>query len=292
MLSACKKSTPPFECSDAIGCVNIAPGEPIRLGVLQTLSGNVAPVGVDQTRGIQLALAKRDNQLLSHPIELQTEDERCTSEGGTIAAMKIVADAQIVAILGTTCSGAAISATKVITDAGMVMVSGSNTAPSLTAVGGKRGVNSQPGYFRTISNDAMEAQAVATFVFHELSVTKVATINDGDLYTRSFTDALKRTFTDLGGEIVLDATINKGDKDMHPVLTAVVLSGAEFVVLPLFQPEGDFIIQQAKEVEGLEAIKFMGADSLFTTTFIKSVDAAGVGMYFIAKGSPKGFAFD
>ena len=43
LLAACQPVPPPFECTDAIGCVDIAPGEPLKLGVLQALSGGAAP---------------------------------------------------------------------------------------------------------------------------------------------------------------------------------------------------------------------------------------------------------
>jgi len=259
--------------------VDIAPGEPIKLGVLQALSGGVAPIGVDHTRGVELALATRDNQLLGHPIELQIEDERCTSEGGTIAAMKVVADSQVVAILGTTCSGAATTAAKIMSEAGLAMVSGANTAPSLTAIGGEQGADWQPGYLRTSHNEAVVAQAAATFVLQELGVTKAATINDGDAYTRGYTEVFNQAFTDLGGEIVLATAVNKGDTDMYPVLTAVAASGAELLFFPIFQPEADFIVLQAREVAGLENTILMGGGALLTDGFIESVGADGVGMY-------------
>ena len=95
LLAACQPTPLPFECTDAIGCVTIAPGQPLKLGVLMALSGGPAPAGLDQTRGVELALAARNDQLLGHPIELIIEDERCSSEGGTIAAMKVVADPQV-----------------------------------------------------------------------------------------------------------------------------------------------------------------------------------------------------
>jgi len=279
LLAACQPKPPPFECTDAIGCVDIAPGEPLKLGVLQALSGGAAPIGVDQTRGAELALAARGGQLLGHPIELQIEDERCSSEGGTIAAMKVVADPQVVAILGTTCSGASTTAAKIMSEAGLAMVSGCSTAPSLTSIGGEQGADWQPGYLRTSHNEAVVAQAAATFVVQELGVTKVATINDGDAYTRGYTEVFEQAFTGLGGESVLATAVNKGDTDMHPVLTAVAASGAELVFFPIFQPEADLIVLQAKEVAGLESIILMGGGALLTDDFIESVGADGVGMY-------------
>ncbi|UCC88175.1 MAG: ABC transporter substrate-binding protein, partial [Anaerolineales bacterium] len=155
LLAACQPGSPPFECTDAVGCVDITPGEPIKIGALQVLSGEVGPYGREQVQSIETALADRGGELLGHPIELQSEDSLCSEEGGTTAALKIVADSQVVAIVGTTCSGAAVTAGKVMSEAGLVMVSASNTAPPLTAVGGERGSDWQPGYFRTAPNDVV-----------------------------------------------------------------------------------------------------------------------------------------
>jgi branched-chain amino acid transport system substrate-binding protein len=292
LLTACQSAAPPFECTDKIGCVTIGPDEPIKIAVLQTLSGDVAAYGMDQVRGIELAVADRDGKLLGHPIELQKEDDQCSSEGGATAGLKIVADPQITAILGTSCSGAAVPAAKIMSEAGLVMISGSNTAPSLTAVDGKQGPNWQPGYFRTVYNDALQGRAAATFVFQELGLRRVATLDDGDAYSQGLTEVFGQVFKELGGEIVLTADINKGDTDMRPVLAAVAASGAELVFFPIFEPEGNFITLQAKEVEGFEDIILMSADGLLTSTFIKAVGADGVDTYFVGPNTPGGPAYD
>ncbi len=291
LLAACQPGTPPFECIDAIGCVDITPGEPIKISVLQVLSGEVSPLGTEQARSIEVAIADR-GELLGHPIELLIEDSLCLSEGGTTAAQKIATLPQIVAIIGPTCSGAAAGAAKVMSEAGLVMVSASNTAPSLTAVGGERGADWQPGYFRTAHNDVVQGRAAATFAFQELGLTRAATVNDGDAYTQGLTGVFGQVFTELGGQIVLDTAVNKGDTDMRPVLTAVAVSGAELVFFPIFPPEGNFIALQAEEIEGFEDITLMSADALFTTTFIESAGADGVGVYFVVPDPPRGPAYD
>jgi branched-chain amino acid transport system substrate-binding protein len=96
----------------------------------------------------------------------------------------------------------------------------------------------------------------------------------------------------LGGQIVLDAAINKGDKDMKPVLEGVATSGAELVFFPLFEPEGDYVTLQAKEVNGFEHITLMGADAIFIAPFIKAVGSAGEGMYFVGPATPSGEAYE
>jgi branched-chain amino acid transport system substrate-binding protein len=56
--------------------------------------------------------------------------------------------------------------------------------------------------------------------------------------------------------------------------------------------EGDYIILQASEMEGLEAITLMSAEGLYFDEFIDSVGEAGVGMYFNTLIRPEGPGFD
>jgi branched-chain amino acid transport system substrate-binding protein len=79
---------------------------------------------------------------------------------------------------------------------------------------------------------------------------------------------------------------------MRPVLTSVADSGAELVFFPLFQPEADFIVLQAKEVDGIDNITLLGADSLLGATFIEAIGTNGLGMYWVGPTSPTGPAYD
>jgi branched-chain amino acid transport system substrate-binding protein len=101
-----------------------------------------------------------------------------------------------------------------------------------------------------------------------------------------------QVFTELGGQIVLDAAINKGDTDMKPVLEAVTASGAKLLFFPVYPPEGNYIALQAREVKGFEAIALMGADGLLNSAFVEPVGAAGVGTYFVSPQTPAGPAYE
>ena len=270
-----------FECADSIGCVEIAPGEAIEIGVIQNLSGQ-GPSGLFMLHCVELAVEDRDSLLLGHPIELLSADGKCSEEGGTTAALQVAANPQIVGIVGPTCSGEATAAGKVVSQAGLVIISGSCTAPSLTSAGGEQGLHRQPGFLRTAQNDALAGRAAALFAFHELGTKKAATINAGDPYTRGLTDTFRQTFVELGGQLVLDAAVNQGDTDMRPVLNAVAASGAELLFFPVYEPEGDYIVLQAAEVESFEPIALMGAEGLYFDTFVTAVGEAGVGTYLIS----------
>ncbi|MCP4116140.1 MAG: ABC transporter substrate-binding protein, partial [Desulfobacteraceae bacterium] len=134
--------------------------------------------------------------------------------------------------------------------------------------------------FRTMVSAAGLGQSAAKFVFKELGITKAATIDDGDPYTLGLAEIFRKAFNKLGGRIVLSAVVNKGDTDMGPVLTAVADAGAELIFMPLFQPEADFIVRQARQMNSLKDIGMMATMSIVQNTFIPSVGTDGIGMYF------------
>ena len=292
MLSSCSTPEPAIECTDAIGCVDVAPGAPLKIGVLQALSGDVAPLGQAQVRGLELALDKRNGMLLGHPVALQIEDTGCTAEGGANAALKIIADPDTVAIFGSTCSGAAATAAKAMSDAGLTMISGNNSAPFLTSIGGKPAPSWQEGYFRTAGNEENAGKAAAGYAYQQLGLRKAATINDNDIYTKGLTEGFKKAFIEFGGEIVLDTSINKGDTQMLPVLTAVINSKADLLFFPLFQPEGNHILLQARSLPELKQTLLISDGALIEQTFIDAVGEDGKGMCFVGPTRPSGPAVD
>lgn len=108
-------------------------------------------------------------------------DDLCSSDGGQAAAQIIVADEDVLGVIGTSCSGAAVAAAALITEAGITMISACNTSPALTSdLQGNADENHNVGYYRTSHNDRFQAAAVARFVLSELGLADAAVIHDGD----------------------------------------------------------------------------------------------------------------
>jgi branched-chain amino acid transport system substrate-binding protein len=275
VLAACGPSAPAFECTDAIGCVDIAPGDPIHFAYALSVSGATAPLGEDARGGIEIAIDDKA-ELLGHPIELTGEDTLCNAEGGQAAGTKLAADPTIVAIIGTTCSSEARAAMPLISAAGMTMISPSNTNPDLT---NPDHPDHWAGYLRTAHNDLFQGKMAAEFAYNELGLTSAATIHDGSPYAQSLQEVFANTFKELGGTITAQEAINVGDTDMKPVLTSIATGAPQIIYFPIFEPEGDLVAQQVKEVSGLESVALMGADGLFADSFPEATGDAAVGMY-------------
>lgn len=273
--AACSKksggsgSTPP--AAGPLGAVTIKAGGSLEIAVIESISGDTASLGTDQVRGVQIAVDDKGGKLLGFPIKLDGPfDDKCAADGGTASAQQVVANKQIVGVIGTSCSGAAVPAMQILSPAGYTMISGSNTSPFLTTADEKTPGNAhQPGYFRTAHNDIFQGAAAANAAFNQLGVTKAATINDGDPYTVGLAGAFNDSFTKAGGTIVDATAVAKDQTDMHSVLTEIASKGAQLIYFPIFEPAADFIVKQAKDVSGLSNTALMGADGLLSDTYMK-----------------------
>lgn len=260
-------------CDDPLGCVTIAPGDPIILASALVISGPNTELGLDSQYGVQLAIDFR-GEVLGHPVQLQPEDDGCSAEGGQTSAQKIVSNRQIVAMIGTSCSGAGVPAARIISDAGFVMVSPSNTSPSLTDP-----ALHQPGYLRTAHNDTVQGAAMAEFAYNVLGVRKAAAIHDGDPYTEGLASVFADAFRALGGEIVAFEAESAEATNVEPLLTSLAAAGPEFVYLPVFIPLGSLIVNTASDVEGMSGVVLAGADGIQSPSFLENTVGTSEGMY-------------
>jgi branched-chain amino acid transport system substrate-binding protein len=265
-----------FECTDAIGCVDIGPDEPLHIAYWGVLSGADGSLGEDSKRGVEIAIDDKGGQLLGHDILLTTEDGLCTPEGGATAATKLAADTSIVALIGSSCSDETVGGIATITNAGLTTISPSNTRPVLTDPA--RGPD-YDGYLRTAHSDAFQGKAVAEFAYNVLGVKKAATIHDGSAYAQALQQVFADEFTALGGEIVAQEAVAKDATDMKPVLTTIAAAGPEFVYFPVFVAAGGYIAAQIRDVPGLEEVKIAGSDGIFTADFLKAAGPNVEGMY-------------
>lgn len=265
-------------CEDAIGCVEVAADDPIVIGVMVPLSGPNAALGDDQIGAIEIAVEQR-GELLGREIEIVAEDSACNAEGGQTAAQRIVSDDSVLGVVGTSCSGAAAAALPLISEAGMLMISPSNTSPALTDDDVEAGGLYLPGYFRTAHNDLFQGRLAAQFALQVLEAGSVATVHDGDPYTEGLQGAMADAFAELGGEVVFQGAISKGDTDMSAILTEIAAAAPDVLYFPVFEPESNFIAAQAATTPGLEDTILMSADGSLVDSFPENTGDAAIGMF-------------
>ena len=178
---------------------------------LNSITGDVAYLGIPNQRGVEMAIADF-GPVHGFDVGLGAGlDEFCSSDGGQAAAQTIVADQDVVGVIGTTCSVAATAAAPLITNAGMTMIAPSNTSPLLTSdLAGNPGPNHNPGYYRTSNNGLYIGEAMARMAYDQPRVWSAPRQStDGDPYTQSIAQAFADSFEGLGGSVTTVSAVNK-----------------------------------------------------------------------------------
>ena len=257
--------------------VEVPAGGAVQIRSLNTITGDVAYLGIPNQRGVELAIADF-GPIHGFDVDMGAGlDELCSSDGGQAAAQRIVADEDVVGVIGTSCSAAATAAAPLITGAAMVMIAPSNTSPLLTSdLQGNPGPNHSVGYYRTSNNGLFVGEAMARFVHNELGLASAAAIHDGDPYSQSIAQAFADSFEDLGGTVTAVTALNKEDSDMVPVLTEVAAGAPEALFFPIFQPAGDFLAGQARSVAGLEGLVLLTDAALLIDGFMSLPQSEGI----------------
>ena len=262
--------------SGPLGAVEIKPDQPIEIRVI--LSDTVVP-SVSPVIRTAIEIAVKDfGSIHGRQVFIETLDEMCSGEGGRRAtAEAVVADAQVVGVIGTLCSGAAVEASPVISEASLSMISPSNTSPVLTSdLFGNAGSDYHKGYYRVADNDLIEASVVAHFSYDELGLRTMVTIHDGDPYTSAISNAFAVAFREHGGTVPVLSQVAKGQTDMAAVLARFDEADPDGVFIPLFAAEATSLIQQLARRDTMEGVTIISGAATLVTEFLALPESEGV----------------
>ena len=261
--------------SGPLGAVELKPGQPIEIRVI--LSDTVVP-SVSPAIQTAIEIAVKDfGSIHGRQVFIETLDEMCSGEGGRATAEAVVADAQVVGVIGTLCSGAAVEASPVISEAGLSMISPSNTSPVLTSdLFGNAGPDYHKGYYRVADNDLIEASVVAHFSYDELGLRTMVTIHDGDPYTSAISNAFAVAFTEHGGTVPVVSQVAKGQTDMAAVVARFDEADPDGVFIPLFAAEATSLIQQLARRDTMEGVTIISGAATLVTEFLVLPESEGV----------------
>ena len=259
--------------TDEVGVVKVARGQPILIGALLVLSGPDLSLGVDASRGAEIAFDDHGNKLAGHPIKYLPEDGQCSVEGGQTGATRLASNKQILGVLGTACSSESRGGAPILWNAGMPQAVTSATAPALTAPDRPIGLQ---GIVRFVYNDINGAAAAVKYA-QSVHATKVATMHDGSLYAEELANAFAKQFKAAGGTIVAAEAIAPSDTDLRPVLTRIGTAKPELIFAPIFTGASAYLVRQVKEVPTLAKTPVLGTDAVLAPAFLEAAGDDAVG---------------
>src|SRR5581483_9218307 len=263
-------------------------GTVVEIGVDAPLTGSLAALGLGIQNSTDLALktANKNNEVPGVTFKLVAKDDQANPTIGQQNATALVADSAVVGVVGPLNSSVAQSMQQVFDQANVTEVSPANTNPSLT-----QGPNWQTSpvrpyksYFRVVTTDKVQGPFAADYVYNDLKITKVATVNDGKTYGKGLAQTFTDEFKKLGGTITVAQAISDTSTDYSAVVTAVKNSGAQLLYYGGEYPQGGPLSKQLKA--GGDNIPVMGGDGMQDPTYIKLAGTAANGDYATVPGAP------
>jgi len=214
--------TPTLKPTFSPETITISSGEPIHIAYLLM---DADPIGMDQVRGIEIAIAEFGGEILGHSIKLTGVNSECNEFAAQQGSQLLMQDKSIIGVFGTTCSIPALKAAPIISENNRVLISSSNTSPELTDT-----ETHSVGYARTAPNDLDQIKAVAHHAYDTLGAQKMAIVR-GEInpYQRLYAASLCEYFGDLGGECVVEFAKFAGNTYVAPIITDLVEAEADAI---------------------------------------------------------------
>jgi branched-chain amino acid transport system substrate-binding protein len=273
-LSSCSQGTSSkVLANDAWGVITVELNSPILIGVaVTTKATGLGMEGIDQERGVQLAIAER-NRVRGFTIELVVEETACTSYGGEAVATKFSTISDSVAgVVGATCSSACSSASTILEDVHMLEISPSCGASELTDPSTNSGL-----FLRTMYDDSLEGLLSADFAFTQLGAREAAIIQYDNIDSRFFAEAFRTNFQHLGGTIISEEIVNPDSLSFSTVLAKLASAQPDVIYAPLLPEDAVNLTTQMEELHIPSAL--LGGQHFHSTWFLQESGISAEGVY-------------
>jgi branched-chain amino acid transport system substrate-binding protein len=246
--------------------------DPVKIGLIEPLTGSVAYNGKSVVEGAKLAVEEINaaGGVLGRKIELDIEDGQCAPANSVDATEKLVQKDKVALLVGAFCSSAT---------AAVMPVALKDKIPLLTAVSSKADLTEQgnPMFFRVAETDALMAKAFAKILAEKLKLTNVAYIGVNDDWGRGGVEEFSHDLSALGVKTAMVDYFDHGATDFFTLLTKLRAAKPDGVFIAAETQDGSILLKQLRQM-GLDA-KVFGVGSWATADFMKLAGDAANGVY-------------
>ncbi len=250
----------------------------IKIAVQSPLSGEQAALGEHIKLGAQLAVeeATKPFKALGFDLVFVPYDDQAKPEVGVANARNVVADPDVLVLVGHFNSGVALPASEVYKDAMLVMISPANTATEITDRG-------YPNVNRVCGRDDVQGPVGARFAAQDLKLKSVYIIHDKTLYGQGVADNFRNEANKLGLKVLgYEGTEERAN--FSPIITPMRAKNPGLVYFGGIYHQGGLLLKQMRE-KGMNAA-FMGPDGLDSSEMVKIAGAQVVGSYYTTVAGP------
>ena len=275
--SACSDAADPTLGDGSLGVVTVEEGEAVQIRSISTIEMLNAGT-LDYFHSVEIAVQDYGPIHGEFAVELgEPVDDSCSADDGPEIAEAVLADADVLGVIGPSCSATATTAVPLITAAAQVVISMSNTSPLLTSdLAGTTAEHYQPGYYRTAHNDLYQGEAVSAFLHDSPTPHQVAVVHEGDAYTEGLARAFSDTFRGRGGTVTDIVEINLETTDLSDVLNRIAAREPTALFYPLNQDTAAEFTEALRGHGGFEESTLLSGDGVLHHSFLELDSSRGV----------------
>ena len=250
----------------------------IKIATQSPLSGGQAVLGEGIKLGAQLAVEKMKGNLekMGYKVDFVSFDDQAKPDVGVANAKNIIADKDIVAIIGHLNSGVAIPSSEVYKEVGLAMISPAVTHPRLTEAG-------YVNVDRVCGRDDTQGVGAATFVANTLKVKSVYVVHDMTPYGQGVSTLFKAA-AEKNGSKVLGFEGTQLSANFDSLLTPIKNKNPDLIYFAGNYEQGAPFFKEAR-LKGLSSI-LLGSDGVDTPQLRELAGKAAVGMYYSTVAAP------
>lgn len=259
----------------AAGCADRGGGgdtpEPVRFGVIVSVTGAAAPYGNDNVKGLRLAqeYVNQRGGVGGRPVELVIEDDAGEPAQAVALARRFAGDPRVSGILGPTRTGTAVAAARVLPSLKVPMMAVGATGDWRSAAG-----EFNEWTFRSTRVDTYLIRPLLETARDSLGVRTVAILSTADDdWARSTLPVYRQTLRELGMRLVAEESQMTGDADRSAQLTRIRAAAPDALVINTLASDAPTIADQARRM-GIGA-RFLGTAG-FTTPQTWALAGPGV----------------
>jgi len=218
---------------------------PVKIGVVQPLTGQGANVAKSWLEGMNLAvdmINKGGGILGGRKVEMVVEDDQCIPAQSIAATKKLIYEDKLKVILAAMCSSATIADVPITKEAGVIQIVSLSFADSITEMG-------NPLLFRTCTTNKILADGMAYKIAREFKIKSMAFYSINDDYGRGLVEQTKSIFEKLGSpKVLFEGFFEFKDRDFSAPITKMKSLKPEGLYLIARFPQNAQILNQMADL--------------------------------------------
>lgn len=214
----------------------------IKIGVIASLTGPIAPYGERLKEGAELAVEEinKGRGINGKPIKLIIEDDKSNPNDAVFAMRKLIDVDKVPVVIGLIGSSPAMAVAPIAQEKRVVLLSTGASTPDYT--------NTGDYCFRNRPSAAQEVRKMAEVAFNAMNAKNIAILYVNNDYGKSYKDVFMNRFRELGGEIPLIESFDQGSTDMRTQLAKVKAVLIDALYLVGQAVENAHLVRQEKEL--------------------------------------------